>query len=528
MAYGYYEMLARAQVWAKQAIGAGYLSEESSRALLNIEQRSPEQLFTASADFPTRPMIVAFMGGTGVGKSSLLNRLAGQNIARVGVERPTSREVTLFLHRALAIQHLPEGLPLESIQISQHDDAENSHMVWIDMPDFDSVELSNKRLVLEWLPHIDVLLYVVSPERYRDNKAWQLLLAEGARHAWLFVMNQWDRGQAVQFEDFRRQLQVVGFSNPLMFRTSCSDPQGDDFVALLAQLSDLNAQHGVEQLSRRMEAMQKHQLRQNLLQLQTTLSSQNFFALSQAFESFWSQKIAVIPAGLGWSLQQLAKNWAQYLGQQNEDNWWDDWAQSRFEDVLDELVQLAEENHIPVRPLKNSLQNIRSLAGKKIQQQTEALGRQAMLNPGSGLRRFLIRLTAVAETLLPVLAMATVGYQVFMGYYRSAADATAYLGVDFAVHSTLLIGLSWLMPFFLHKKLQPSLEKAAFQGLNKGLAQSLSHIGSEVYEVLRQQQQLQTQLLQQVMRLIDQNEAITSSKIDQQSILGRALLMDEL
>jgi hypothetical protein len=247
MAYDYSDMLSRAQDWAKQAIAEGYLPTETAQVLLHIEQRSPEQLFATSALSQERPLIVAFMGGTGVGKSSLLNRLAGQAIARVGVERPTSREVTLFLHRSSAIQHLPPGLPLESIKISQHDDDENSHMVWIDMPDFDSVELSNKRLVLEWLPHIDVLIYVVSPERYRDNKAWQLLLAEGARHAWLFVMNQWDRGQVVQFEDFKRQLHAVGFTDPLMFRTSCSEPEGDDFAALLSQLAVLNDQHGVEQ-----------------------------------------------------------------------------------------------------------------------------------------------------------------------------------------------------------------------------------------------------------------------------------------
>ena len=526
MAYDYSEMLACAQDWAKQAVSEGCLSAESAQALLNIEQRSPEQLFAVSAASQSRPLIVAFMGGTGVGKSSLLNRLAGQAIARVGVERPTSREVTLYQHRSLSIQHLPPGLPLESINISQHDDAEKNHIVWIDMPDFDSVELSNKRLVLEWLPHIDVLVYVVSPERYRDNKAWQLLLAEGARHAWLFVMNQWDRGQAVQFDDFKRQLLAVGFADPLMFRTSCSEPEGDDFAALLSQLTTLNAQHGVEQLSQRVEALQKQQLKQNLQQVHATLSAQNFSALTQALESFWHQKTATIQVGLGWSLQQLAKNWALHLGQQSAGNWWDDWAQGRFEDILDELVQLAEENHIPVRPLKIALQNVRSQAGKKIVQHTETQGRQALLNPGSGLRRFLIRLTAIAETLLPILAMTIVGYQVFMGYYHSAADATAYLGVDFAVHSVLLIGLSWLMPFFLHKKLQPSLEKAAFQGLNKGLAQSLSQTAIEVNDILQQQQRLQMQLRQQLTALIDQCHTTESSKIDKQTVLGRSLLMN--
>jgi predicted GTPase len=163
----------------------------------------PNSSLTTSAG--TRPLIVAFMGGTGVGKSSLLNRLAGKAIAKAGIVRPTSREVTLFHHRSVVMEHLPEQLPLSKINISQHEDEEKKNIVWIDMPDFDSTEQSNKQLVLQWLPYIDVLIYVVSPERYRDEKAWRLLLSEGARHAWLFVFNQWDRGRLEQYQDFNRQ-----------------------------------------------------------------------------------------------------------------------------------------------------------------------------------------------------------------------------------------------------------------------------------------------------------------------------------
>ena len=101
-----------------------------------------------------------------------------------------------------------------------------------------------------------------------------------------------------------------------------------------------------------------------------------------------------------------------------------------------------------------------------------------MLKPGNSVQRFLIKLTAVCETVLPITAMAVVGYQVFAGYYHSTTDATAYLGTDFAVHSVLLIGLSWLIPFFLHKKIQPSLEKAAAKGLQKGMQQALVVITS--------------------------------------------------
>ncbi len=527
MAYDYSEMLDKARFWAKQAVAEGYLPAETAQPLWAMDQRSPEQLYIAdSSAAQARPLIVAFMGGTGVGKSSLLNRLAGQSIARVGVERPTSREVTLYQHRSLAIQQLPAGLPLESIKISQHDDASKSHIVWIDMPDFDSVELSNKRLVLEWLPHIDVLLYVVSPERYRDNKAWQLLLAEGARHAWLFVMNQWDRGQAIQFEDFKRQLHAAGFAEPLMFRTSCSEPEGDEFPALLSRLMALNDQHGVEQLSRRIEARRRQQLGEVLRQLHDEMAGQHFTSLKPMLDSLWSTGAAALKTGLAWSIQQLSKNWAGNLGQNGEVKWWDDWAQNRLEDILDQLIQQAEADKIPVKPLKAALHAPRIETGEKIVRHSEIIGRQALLKPGSGLRRFFIGLTAIAETLLPLAAMAIVGYQVFIGYYHSAADATAYLGVDFAVHSVLLIGLSWLIPFFLHKKIQPSLEKAAYQGLSKGLEQGLSQAEAEIHVILGQLQQAQMSFLHQLNELISLCHSTETGKIDKQTVLGRALLGD--
>lgn len=524
MDYAYSELLADAQAWATALVAAGRLPERQAQALLNVDQRSPAQLFGLDAGAAElRPLIVAFMGGTGVGKSSLLNRLAGQNIARVGVERPTSREVTLYHHQSLSIQQLPAGLPLDSIKISQHNDAGNRHTVWIDMPDFDSVELGNKQLVLQWLPHIDVLLYVVSPERYRDNKAWQLLLAEGAKHAWLFVMNQWDRGESVQFDDFKQQLHKAGFSEPLVFRTSCTEPDGDEFGELLARLKELSAHYNLEALARHGDAWRRRQLKQILQELWENFSAQDHAGLLRWLETHWPPLEADLQQGLAWPMKQLANVWAGSFGRQDDIQLWDAWAQSRWQDFVDELVQQAAQLGMPCKPLKNALQTLRDDAGKSLVTQCELAGRQAMLKPGNGIQRFLIKLTGILEVVLPVLAMAVVGYQVFVGYYHGAADAWGYLGMDFAVHSVLLIGLSWLFPFFLHKKLQPSLEKAAIKGLQKGLSQALASHRAEIKQILQAEQRCNEDLRQQLAIMIERTTSAAPKALTQQGLLAKVL-----
>ena len=208
MDYDYSDLVRRAKNWGERVLQDGWISDKDYQLLAESEVNLPNTLFENK---DSRPLIVAFFGGTGVGKSTLINRLAGKEIARTGVERPTSKEVTLYYHQSVSLQHLPENLPVDKVKTAQHDDADRKHVFWIDMPDMDSTEQNNKQLVLEWLPHIDVLVYVVSPERYRDNKAWRLLLAEGGKHAWLFVLNQWDRGQPEQYDDFVKQLGKAGF-----------------------------------------------------------------------------------------------------------------------------------------------------------------------------------------------------------------------------------------------------------------------------------------------------------------------------
>lgn len=538
MDYDYSDLVEKSRRWIDQATATGWIPAENVQQLTHLEEETPRALFDQGQ---SRPLIVAFMGGTGVGKSSLLNRLAGSPIARTGIERPTSREVTLYHHQSVEIRHLPENLPIASIKIAQHRDEAKKNIIWIDMPDFDSIEQSNKHLVLQWLPHIDVLIYVVSPERYKDAKAWRLLLAEGGRHAWLFVLNQWDLGRLEQYEDFKRQLGQAGFAEPIIFRTVCGEvPEKDEFDALASTITSLASEHIVEQLEQRGILVRKAELRHKLERYRDSLGSKALLRRGEsAWQEQWQRTAGMLREGFAWPLQQLANHYAEhasdlianpvtgkYPAKQTEAVW-DDWAQSRLDDALDEFVGFSDQLGIPTAPIKHQLAEARQKAPKIIQTQTELAARKALANPGNALQRGLLKFVRLAEILLPLAAISWVSYRVFTVYYYSNQINADYLGVDFAIHSTLLIAISWLAPWFILKKVRPSLRTSALRGLDKGLETGLSMIDSEIAIALERIRHDHAHNHQQVTQLIEQCGAVSSdssNRIDSRSPLKRMLI----
>jgi predicted GTPase len=527
MAYNYSELAAKAKHWAQQAVATNWLDASQTAALLEIDHRSPHSLFATQE---LRPLIVAFMGGTGVGKSSLLNRLAGHPIAKVGIERPTSREVTLYHHDSVRIEQLPENLPFQKIKVSQHQDLEKKNIIWVDMPDFDSTDQSNKGLVLQWLPHIDVLIYVVSPERYRDNKAWQMLLAEGARHGWVFILNQWDRGQNAQYDDFKQQLTKAGFEEPLIFRTICTESGDDEFELLLSTIESLATEHGIQQLELRNVQVRKNQLREELRHCETALNHlTQFQELFTHWQQQWTEQEKILKKGFSWPLQQFANRYARsntdVMVKQQPLMLWDGWAQSRFNDVLNELISTADHLQIPLMPLRNQLMNLRQKVAENLHGQIELECRLALTQPGNALQRIFLKFIAVCEVLLPLTTLSLVAYQVFHSYYESYMMTKAYLGVNFVAHSSLLVLLSWLLPAFIAQKMQPSLEKTALRGLNKGLDLAMAAIDNEVQQAITAHREQQQLLLTQVQNFIAECEASPDlTEIDEHSTLARMLV----
>ena len=170
-----------------------------------------------------RPLLVVIlMGGTGVGKSTLLNALAGGAIARASFTRPTTRDPVVYYHESVKPDRLDPAL--HQCRLGAARPACTGEKILVDTPDLDSNDLSNRERLLHVLPVADVVLYVGSQEKYHDDVGWQLFLQQ-RRRRFAFVMNKWDRcvhgaGSGLRpDEDLLRDLKAEGFENPLLFRT---------------------------------------------------------------------------------------------------------------------------------------------------------------------------------------------------------------------------------------------------------------------------------------------------------------------
>ncbi len=536
-------VLDRTRAWFEHAHAAGWLDQSDLARLAAVEKGTPADLFV---DQQARPLVVAFFGGTGVGKSSLLNRLAGAEIARAGVERPTSREVTVYVHESVKLADLPDDLPIETVRIKRHSSDDHRDVLWIDAPDIDSTEEANRRAALAWLPHVDLVCYVVSPERYRDDVGWCVLRRRGHRHGWMFILNRWDEGDPQQDDDFARLLSSAGFDHPLLLRTCCLPgrtlPSADQFDDIQATLAELIQAHGVRELTRLGHRARLQELRHALQTAEKRLGDDDAWQkLGQAHRANWMSASASIREGAEWSLRvaagRLAATESGLLGhlrrgvaavreskavadQPSDDDQsahidevandqWDDWAQGKIVACLDATELAAGRAGLAAGPIRRHLDGVADQAGRLV---TECVGEQlraALVRPGSALGRLARRVTGFLTAFMPAAALVWVAYAVVRGYYRATLGRSDFLGGTFAINSILLVLIAWALPFALDRLLRPSLERTVLAALRRGLrlgldefAQALEGAWSDTSEEAAELRTAARQLLKEVAGLL--------------------------
>ncbi|MBK9119316.1 MAG: GTPase domain-containing protein [Phycisphaerales bacterium] len=527
-------LLERSKQWAAQAAAGGWLPPPEIAALESLEHATPADLFVLPE---RRPLVVALFGGTGVGKSSLLNRLAGAPLAQVGVERPTSREVTIYVHEDIELAELPAVLPLNPQRICRHRRDEYRDVLWLDAPDIDSVEPENRAVALAWLPHVDLVCYVVSPERYRDDAGWRVLLAREHRHGWLFIMNQWDTGDVRQMDDLASMLHAAGFVEPLILRTCCLPmaqklPSPDEFEDLQRLLGNLVTAHAVRELARRGETARLRDLRAALLHALQRCGADSAWARLRATTlERWGETAGKILTGISFASAGAAARLADRVGvwvhvqstlshlarevaplrsraptnipltpgpEANEvdavcRSLWDEWTQSKLQATIDGLEVDTQHAGLAAQPLRNRLTEVAEGAAEWVATELGDAVRYALARPGTAWQRAARRVTGFLMVFLPAMALVAVGFQVVWTYFEAATGRAAFRGVELAIHSALLVLFAWGVPFWFDRLLRPSIERTvavALQGAWKSalarLEDALAQAVDEVADTSRQ------------------------------------------
>ncbi|MHB1426927.1 MAG: GTPase domain-containing protein [Gemmataceae bacterium] len=185
-------------------------------------------------DAPADPLLVVMLcGPTAVGKSSLINAIAGAEISRQGLGATTSAAV-LFVHERDDPSRLFEygeaigQLTRQPHTVVRHNRDLLLHKVLVDTPDIDSVLRQHRVLTAALVHAADLVLFVTSPEKYKTMQAAQWVSLQRRQRAMAFVLNKWDRqGIGLQYDrrevvaqDFRQILAEGGFKSPALFKVS--------------------------------------------------------------------------------------------------------------------------------------------------------------------------------------------------------------------------------------------------------------------------------------------------------------------
>jgi hypothetical protein len=173
-------------------------------------------------------VVLALGGGTGVGKSSLLNALAGAAVARAGALRPTTDKPLAWIpdNPEPGLVRLLDDLGIAD-RIGQ---TSHPHVAILDLPDFDSVVGEHRATVERLLPRVDAILWVVDPEKYNDRTIHADYLRPLASYQgqFVFVVNQIDRLAEGELDtllaDFEQTLWRDGITQPIVFPLSAAPP----------------------------------------------------------------------------------------------------------------------------------------------------------------------------------------------------------------------------------------------------------------------------------------------------------------
>lgn len=166
------------------------------------------------------PTITVVLGGTGTGKSTLVNRLIGATVTAASFRRTFTAGPVAVAHRPddipdgwLGVEHIlaePSALPARGrvdalVMVADESLGDMAANPLVDTPDLDGDQPAHHAQADRAFRWARRLLFVVTPEKYQMTELLSYYrLARRYQTSALFVMNKCEESAVV--EDFRRQL----------------------------------------------------------------------------------------------------------------------------------------------------------------------------------------------------------------------------------------------------------------------------------------------------------------------------------
>jgi hypothetical protein len=228
-------------------------SEQIVRETMELTGVSGPELFSddspALAETHDGPIyLVGLIGGKEVGKSALVNALAGAAITDETSHGPGTQTAVAYVHRAHqaeAAALLEQAVP-GKFRIVAHDAGKLGGQVLLDLPDIDSRFTSHLEITRRMLRHMLFPIWIQSVEKYADVQPQNLLGKVAAGNDpgnFLFCLNKMDQippDQAAELrEDFAGRIgRVLGLASPpRVYMISAKRPGEFDLPELSKLLS---------------------------------------------------------------------------------------------------------------------------------------------------------------------------------------------------------------------------------------------------------------------------------------------------
>ncbi len=214
---------------ALAAAGADSARAERRKLLSQIDDYLLPRLRKSAA-----PILVALVGSTGAGKSTLMNSLVGRQVSATGIRLPTTNSPVLACHPAemhwfaenVFLPTLPrvrqQGLAMpgrDGLLVLAASEGMPQGVALLDTPDIDSVVQAHRQFAHQFLDASDLWLFMTSARRYADAAVWELLQQARDRGAALSIVLSRVPGAAVPqlTEHFEAMLAANGLSETRRF-----------------------------------------------------------------------------------------------------------------------------------------------------------------------------------------------------------------------------------------------------------------------------------------------------------------------